>query len=505
MSKFHSTVSRRDFMKAVGLGAAGLGAAGAAAPVFHDMDEVIASPQGSAENHPWWVKERPYLDSTTEIDWSRMERYEGGYYDHSGPHLEPEELAKRNKAGSDLQMKRITEGGEPLKDLRALAVKATGWLRPYSFITGTESAIGQQKFIEYGPGAHYIKPPQMRGVPIWQGTPEENSRMMRTICRHMGGTSVGFGELIEGKTKKLVHKSTADWGPDFRIEFEDVDKPDVENPSPGWKAGLKPGRLVFPNKDKYVIVVTIRHSLEATRMSPSWISDGIVGKAYDQIDITQYRIKAFLNMIGYYGIGGTVYGITMRPAWGVLTGLGELGRHHELNTPQWGPMLRTTMAIFTDLPVKPTNPIDAGMNRFCKICTKCADVCPGLAIPTFEEPDYVITDPNDTAGNPDHLKPEIFNNSNGYKRWPLNHFACGQYWKQTDSYCGICIAECVFNKYKVQSIHELVKPIIANTSLLNGFFFNMDKAYGYGLTPEDQWEEWWNKDHSMTVQGDMNY
>ncbi|GAI88797.1 unnamed protein product, partial [marine sediment metagenome] len=41
MSKYHSTVSRRDFMKALGLGAAGLGAAGAAAPVFHDLDEVI--------------------------------------------------------------------------------------------------------------------------------------------------------------------------------------------------------------------------------------------------------------------------------------------------------------------------------------------------------------------------------------------------------------------------------------------------------------------------------
>jgi len=67
MSKFHSTVNRRDFMKAIGLGAAGIGAAGAAAPVFHDIDEALSSPNAAQEKNAWWIKERPYLDSTTEI------------------------------------------------------------------------------------------------------------------------------------------------------------------------------------------------------------------------------------------------------------------------------------------------------------------------------------------------------------------------------------------------------------------------------------------------------
>jgi histidinol-phosphate/aromatic aminotransferase/cobyric acid decarboxylase-like protein len=40
MGKFHSTVSRRTFMKGLGLAGAGIGAAAAAAPVFHDLDEV---------------------------------------------------------------------------------------------------------------------------------------------------------------------------------------------------------------------------------------------------------------------------------------------------------------------------------------------------------------------------------------------------------------------------------------------------------------------------------
>lgn len=40
MHSFHSTVSRRDFMKTLGLAGAGVGAAAATFPVFHDLDEL---------------------------------------------------------------------------------------------------------------------------------------------------------------------------------------------------------------------------------------------------------------------------------------------------------------------------------------------------------------------------------------------------------------------------------------------------------------------------------
>ncbi|MEN8614021.1 twin-arginine translocation signal domain-containing protein, partial [Dehalogenimonas sp. THU2] len=55
MSQFHSTMSRRDFMKGLGLAGAGIGAAAAIAPSFSDLDELAAS--GPSARHPWWVKE----------------------------------------------------------------------------------------------------------------------------------------------------------------------------------------------------------------------------------------------------------------------------------------------------------------------------------------------------------------------------------------------------------------------------------------------------------------
>ena len=72
MSRFHTTISRRDFMKALGVAGAGLGAAAATAPVFHDLDEMASSPQAQWKR-PWYVKE---VDKpTTEVDWSQKKMW----------------------------------------------------------------------------------------------------------------------------------------------------------------------------------------------------------------------------------------------------------------------------------------------------------------------------------------------------------------------------------------------------------------------------------------------
>ena len=56
MKQFHSTVSRRDFMKGLGLTGAGVGAAAATAPLFKDLDDAVAGPTADFKR-AWYVKE----------------------------------------------------------------------------------------------------------------------------------------------------------------------------------------------------------------------------------------------------------------------------------------------------------------------------------------------------------------------------------------------------------------------------------------------------------------
>ena len=97
-----------------------------------------------------------------------------------------------------------------------------------------------------------------------------------------------------------------------------------------------------------------------------------------------------------------------------------------------------------------------------------------------------------TEGNPVHLKPELFNNP-GHKASPLNHFACGNYWMESAMHgCSVCVANCVFSKLAQASVHETVKAIIATTPLLNGFFYNMDGAFGLNRFTADDCADWWD-------------
>lgn len=73
MSRFHSTMSRRDFMKVLGLNSAGVGGAVLASPAFNDLDDVVS--QGNV-SRPWWA--RTVDTPTPEVDWNQMKKFSEG-------------------------------------------------------------------------------------------------------------------------------------------------------------------------------------------------------------------------------------------------------------------------------------------------------------------------------------------------------------------------------------------------------------------------------------------
>ena len=135
-------------------------------------------------------------------------------------------------------------------------------------------------------------------------------------------------------------------------------------------------------------------------------------------DIVQLYLQRFLRGLGYGGLtGSALFGIGSYGGFGVMSGFGELGRGQEcIGTTEWWGSFHP---IITDLPLPTSNPIDAGVVKFCEICTKCAEACPTAALQFDKEPSWELA--SDTA-NP-NLKPELFNNP-GKKTWNYNQANC---------------------------------------------------------------------------------
>ncbi|MET0039802.1 MAG: reductive dehalogenase [Dehalococcoides mccartyi] len=495
MQKFHSALSRRDFMKGIGLAGIGLGSASVTAPVFHDMDEVILSPNANKQKNPWWMKERPYMDPTTEVDWDVIQRWDGRKYDSFSKQFSPEVIQQ-----VQAEAKQITEDG--------IRNNKPGFtMKDHAFINSAYNVIQRMSYripVDGGPEDNQkyacfmgdqkmldeISAPEDLGIPKLQGTPEENGRMIRSLLRFHGAFRVRFLE-VDDRVKKMVYAGDARH-PEQPWVFEDVDKPYVSKT-----------KMVIPNTYKYAIVFSTRGSFDGTLRTGCWIGGGVALNQCLSADYPQLYLQRFMKAIGYGAVGSDdASGFTSYPGIGALAGHGELGRiGHLIGSEQW---LRCTRLMLTDLPVGPMdNPIDFGAAKFCVTCRKCREACPVGAPndendPTWEAPKM--------DGNP-YFKPELFNNP-GKKVWPLNHALCRKYWNQrTDTYtnrsniCGICMSACVFQKLHKGSIHDTVRAMVASTPIFNSFFTNMDKAFGYGPLDENKWEEWWDLQDNMPEHG----
>lgn len=441
MSAFHSTVSRRDFMKALGFGAAGLGTAAATAPVFHDLDELIASPAGEV-THPWWVTYREHYDPTVELDWDLLKKpfsadtspysfgYIGGYTKFRDTGIKPGITG--NIPGRRHKEYALMYGSRVMRD---------------SMSTVWPSLNGPEKG----------KTPEDMEVPKWSGSQEEAARMLRSAIHFFGAPKTGFLEF-DDRVKTI--------GREDRMRYENVDK-----------AYMDGSTYVLPTSATSVIVSVLRQPITQTQFQGGPEEDEIdhyppmqcgshIG--YGFRNLIRARIQEFLRTLGYLGIGGVLY---YNVGAGMLAGTSELGRLNHAITPEWGPMIRANLDIITDLPLPPTRPIDAGITRFCDDCGICADVCPTSSLYKEKERTWEV------GGNAKW-------NRLGVKKWPHNY--------QTCKGCPFCDTHCVFTQKNFASIHSVVKGTLATTPIFNGFFATMSERFGYGH--KNNYDEWWDRD-----------
>lgn len=484
MRNYHNTISRRKFMKGLGLTGAGLSAVVASTPVFHDLDEITSSTIG-INKYPWWVQERDFKNPTVPIDWNKLIRQMGTFTGLPRPSIEdyekagvvggkiaegPPEMALALYDYTKKEFPGWTPGYLGQGDVRSTALSnacrflVMGMWPGNMTINGKRMNImstilaagGSSSYLGFlGPQLDSTTRPQDYGVPIWQGTPEENLKTCRAAIRFLGGSDVGAIEL-DDDILKFFHKQSGG----KNIVIEDIEE--------AYETDTK---MAIPRKCKWVLMWSARQSLEATRRQSGVLESFAVGYSYARFPKVGAHFQEFIRGLGYQALNVGMQGYIANPL-AVMAGMGEHCRMSSPTlTPKYGVTPRAMWALITDLPLMPTPPIDFGAYKFCETCGICADSCPfGL-----------IQKGDPSWENPASIK--VGSQQGTYEGWRTNGSEC--------PHCPVCQGTCPFNSKPDSFLHETVKGTLSKTSIFNSFFTNMEKTMGYGRKNP---EEWWNID-----------
>jgi epoxyqueuosine reductase len=500
MPKFHSTLSRRDFMKGIGL----IGAAASVAPSFRDIDELAASPKNSRKR-AWWVKDVDH--PTVDIDWQMMARHHGFHSTQSAAivarYYGLNDYNAQTMPTTTERLKK-NEPGYRLHDV-AFASAAGIWEGPLGFGFGSWRVTGGPASHKAYVGYQKVSTPEQMGVPKWTGSPEENSKLLRSAMIAYGASDVAFGELHDDHLKLVgTHGdniSTVYYPPKFPPP-DTIIKPQVfEDVAVGY-CDEKTGKYVLPSKvPLYMITWSMPMPQEMARTAHSQLMAAANTSRYRRDEHVTYCTLEFLRGLGYNGYSDTNYRAIPTGADAVIGGLAENGRHSIMAlSPEFGAWCGF-FHLITDIPLEPTKPIDAGMWNFCHSCGQCANACPSNSIEhkgdreiSYEPYPSSVT-PKDpplpglgwdktTPGETDYFK-------TGRKTYWTDMITCAGYRRTVDP-CLRCFGSCVFNSPKGAMVHDVIRGTVANIGIFNGFFASMHERFGYGVVEGEAKEEWWD-------------
>jgi len=136
-------------------------------------------------------------------------------------------------------------------------------------------------------------------------------------------------------------------------------------------------------------------------------------------------LEGYVKELGY----NVIRGVANPQASGLASGVGELGRNGLIINKHFGARIHMPDPIMTDLPLVPDEPVDIGVEDFCKICRKCAISCPTNSIPWEGK--------------------EVFN---GVEKYKINWLTCYKLRPFTKDHWGSCLTcatVCPFTKPNV--------------------------------------------------------
>lgn len=182
------------------------------------------------------------------------------------------------------------------------------------------------------------------------------------------------------------------------------------------------GELELPYR--YAIVMAVEMDWWGIDGSPGFEAGAATALGYSRMAEVAASLARYIRALGYPAVPSGNDSAQSIPL-AIDAGLGELGRNGLLITPQLGPRLRLCK-VFTDLPLRPDQPIDLGVQSYCERCFMCAHSCPAKAIRSEER-----------TGEPTSIS-----NRTGILRWPVNVERCYLFWQRNGVSCANCVAVC---------------------------------------------------------------
>lgn len=213
-------------------------------------------------------------------------------------------------------------------------------------------------------------------------------------------------------------------------------------------------------KHKYAFVFTVEMENRNIQAAPASSMVFESSQQYLKSATVALQVATFLKNLGYDSrahIDGDYELIC--PLVARDAGLGEIGRMGLLMTPKLGPRVRIAV-VTTNAPlITDESFFDPTMIAFCELCKKCAECCPGKAIPT---------------GNMKEIK-EVM-------RWQINSESCYEYWCKSGTDCGRCISVCPFS-HPDNILHNVIRRLIRRSMVIARFAFIADDLL-YGKKPK---------------------
>ncbi len=187
----------------------------------------------------------------------------------------------------------------------------------------------------------------------------------RALARHIKRVARFFGADVVGLA--AVHPS---------MLYSGSRAPDDGTGSNEGGGGPKADSTEIAQKYPFAICLCTAWDYNMIQAHRHHIGDHAYHFTQAKLQLVYANVAAYIRELGYEAVQNRVQAM---PA-ALAAGVGELGRNGMLITEKFGARVHLGDPILTNMPLTPDQPLDIGVEDFCKVCRKCATTCPTNSI-----------------------------------------------------------------------------------------------------------------------------